>query len=345
MCVALLVLVCCALLARARRIGVCITGQLSRAEIDNKIARFIEPSCGTYDVFVVLVLARGQPVFTNPRRGLTQPGPFADVEAVAARLRNVSCVLRVRYDTSPQVSDPLTDQRYANAVSEFEQDDSINYQRATNHVRQWQANYKCWDQLERMGTFHFYVKLREDVVFQRDWTPPRDWLSQRAIRVPACLAWGGVNDKMAVITGRSHAFRYFISPLADYYTNYGSVIHRGMRDGLPVRNPESYLRSSLQLHNATVHMVCADELPACAARIAPDGRFCFLAKDVDNISRFHNGTSKPCGRLGMSCYSDGERPPNFACIAPERVTWARRHMCVKSDDEWHVSDFVLPDAL
>lgn len=330
----LLLLLCLCLLWRApvaqgKRLGVCVTGQLLRGELSNKIERFLEPSCRLFDqVMVVLVLANDTMVFANEAK-FAEVGPLLHMEKTMKRLRSISCVTRVSINKRPQVAKPLLQKPYINAGNKFPKNDERRIVRGTSHVRQWQANYRCYLEFQKSGNFDMYVRMREDFIFQEPWVPPAEWLKEPGIHVPVCLAWHGYNDKFAAIVGKRHASTYFVSLLADYYTEYGTIAWFAEQDGFAIQNPESYLRAVLSRHSCTVHLECPEVIPASGARPFANGTYCYLGKDMDGRVKYRD--TPPPLNGGKSCYAAGENGRANACIHEKHVEEVRSMLCDPDD--------------
>lgn len=213
-----------------RRSFVCITGQLERLELDNKIGSVLGPlRAAGYEPDVALVLDDSSLRVTNA------VGPkgvdFAYAPAYGSFANAVDTLrdldFRVVTD-SPyiQSADPIINERYVQTLQQkagmsIEQ----HRERSKNNVRMMESWQQCYAEMmsdiERSMTYDVIVRVREDGGFLEaldiEFLMRELGKAPRTVISNGCRTSHGMNDKAAIVS-RDAARSYFLSPLQYYYT-------------------------------------------------------------------------------------------------------------------------------
>ena len=263
------------------RMGVCVTGQMARLELESKMRHFVNPNLEAYAIDLVLVLAPASTTrfVTNDtdaggRMAWTKPGLLAAIaRSSATRAREARADLAVTVDDSPQNPAPFLRFEYVNQSDKWQGEPAKMEERVRSHVRQWQALWACWKHFVRRESetrrpFDAYVKLREDSYVLDRWPVPRALYSGKVV-FSKCLKWKGYNDK-AVVMDAYFGYHFFASQLIDYVFDYGPLdVQRG--------NPEAYLMAVMERHGIRgrkVRLADPDDMPVVTSRIERDNSTC-----------------------------------------------------------------------
>mmetsp|Transcript_14732 Transcript_14732/g.32826 ORF Transcript_14732/g.32826 Transcript_14732/m.32826 type:complete len:487 (+) Transcript_14732:208-1668(+) len=214
-----------------RRSFVCITGQLSRLELDNKIATVLEPlrSIGL-DPDIALVIDDSISYTTNDQRIDADYHPRYETFTRAVQdLRNYGYNV-VTDEPYHQVPNPIVAPDYVLNLHRRGSFDEIKHmERATNNVRMLESWSQCHAAMsrhvDRMSTYDVVVRVREDVGFLE--AIDMDQVVQDLSRDPTALLSNGcrseyqgtgMNDKFAILS--RHAARpYFTLPFHNMYAS------------------------------------------------------------------------------------------------------------------------------
>jgi len=243
---------------------VCITGQLGRLELENKIRTLIDPlHRHGYEIGLALVLSKGTPTFTHAFMKEQRYASEREMLDVFRYHPNVKILNSPHslYDPMPDPNPPAV--YFVNMKKHDDRDLDKVFQRAENHVRQYDSYRRCWD-IERSTApphgpgepvppqYDVYIRIRDDVGFEKNlnmtlvntFTAIARKRNNKAIMVSDCRSFGGVNDRLAIVTPAA-AEDYFLNPYKlikeDPYAKFGA---RGNEvDWKRVINPESLLRN------------------------------------------------------------------------------------------------------
>ena len=258
------------------RVGICITGQLCRLELSSKYTNLM--SGRALSVFSVLILQRGEDcVFTNARSPAQRIANKIDVEKW---LRDRKVSGKVKYFDVGREPHAHIHKRYVYSLDKNGVVDP--FKRAVNHWRQWQYMSACWDEFSQMQSMDFYLKLREDSVvllpidFSWFGAPVADPHSEGQVYTPECLSWGGVNDKVALVTAGA-AEHFFTAPINVYQEHYNDKIckHDSCHYVFNTYNPETFLEQALRYTNVTIKRVTVDQLPIVTGELHGTHFICF----------------------------------------------------------------------
>ena len=198
-------------------LGICITGQLGRLEIESKIEKLLIPNLSNFEISVVLVLDdRNKSIFANEEKLNSN---IAKVSLESARASFQAASTRVFIDGSPQPKNPLIDVGVGSYASSLVKDggskimNKRKIRRAAIHVRQWAALTRCAELLfvrnDRPERVHYDVimRLRDDSYVVAPFTPQAGEY-KGVVVTPDCCEHYGMNDKLAVMGG-DVAFTFF----------------------------------------------------------------------------------------------------------------------------------------
>ena len=266
------------------RMGVCVTGQLARLELESKMRRFVNINLGAYAIDLVLMLAPASTThFVNKdtdaggRKNWTKPSLLATILRSAARAGNASADLTVLVDDSPQDPAPFLRFEHVNQSNKWQGEPAKMEQRVRSHVRQWQALWACWKHFVRRESetrrpFDVYVKLRDDSYVFDKWKISRVLYSGKVV-FSNCLKWKGYNDKAAVMDAY-FGYHFFASQLIDYVFDYQVTTSQlEVQQG----NPETYLMAVMERHgirDRKVRLAGPDDMPVTTSRIEHDNSTC-----------------------------------------------------------------------
>jgi hypothetical protein len=231
---------------------VCITGQLERLELENKIKTLLDPIRedigGTVDV--ALVITNNTALYTkkNVANEMASHSPIFKqyqeaVDYLTSRDFNV-----VTTGAATHTKDPLVYPEYQQRLAQLANDKKIkkpehfayNYKRAQNHIRQAISCEVCYRHMIATETDYsrgIVTRWRDDVGFENrlpikdfyEWLyhPPhvkeKDDLGKRKIWrptmvTPHCRNWQGLNDRGAFVHPKG-AYAYFMAPIAAFIRN------------------------------------------------------------------------------------------------------------------------------
>uniref|UniRef100_A0A7S3NGS9 Hexosyltransferase n=1 Tax=Aureoumbra lagunensis TaxID=44058 RepID=A0A7S3NGS9_9STRA len=312
---------------RRKRLGVCVTGQLSRLELESKIRRLISLNSEAYEIDMVFVLGTN----THFVNGETDAGGRAEwsAELIRKAVRHwAPRVARVVVDAGPQLERPYIELSYLQASDK----PWLGKARIESHVRQWWSLLRCWKHFihlacKRQAPYQTFVKLRDDAFLLAP-IILKNMNIQDLIVLPECGNFAGYNDKWAFLDatlGRA----YFAMPVFEYYTNYSSLnMHKG--------NPENLLKRVLIKHQAPVSAVSVDILPILTSR--------FRTNEISGQTFPQNITPASCFlfdqlKLGKEphCWpSDCDRRRAIYCdrCTVKRQEWLRDHF-LERDSEFN----------
>ena len=225
--------------ASQRRSFVCITGQLSRLEMQNKIATVLEPlRQAGLPPDIALVVDDSISITTNDQRiEATYRPAYGSFQDVLDELRSYqyNVLTDGPYHQPEQVLVPPDYLKYLHHRSSF--DANKTEERAANNVRMMESWSQCYVEMsrdvERMASYDVVMRIREDTGFLSaiDFDQVRQDLRDDPLAMinNGCRAWydgHAMNDKMG-ITSRESARAYFELP---FHNMYAEPILDGMKN-------------------------------------------------------------------------------------------------------------------
>jgi hypothetical protein len=210
-----------------RGVYVCITGQLSRLELGNKVNKLLKPLHRLgYTIYIGLALTTNTSHFTNINNG-DKMRLTSSIDQTTRRLYKVAGVEEVRHFL-PHHSEDM----YANMWYKQRLDNDNSLSRVKNHARQYKTLQYCNDWPNISQLTELTVRVRDDILFERINLPEivHQTLATGAVITSSCDAWAGINDKVAFLpSSKSHVF--FHLPYYTYLTFDAQI---------PALNPEKY---------------------------------------------------------------------------------------------------------
>lgn len=278
-------------------LGICITGQLCRLELSNKMEYLFKPSVSLYSLHVVFALYETCE-FTNPTWNMeTQK---YDEQQLRRVLDNQDIIRR---STVALLTPPTTviHKRYVQSLDKWTEHMNRTH-RAQSHYRHW-YNYHICDKILEKATM--YMRIREDVVFLHKFNPYVIQLPPRTIAVPACLSWWhGLNDKAALVHP-SIRYEFFNGPLTAYLMHFHLMrcentffaMSLACRYVFRSLNPETYLLRVMEFHHIRTLRLEADAFPVATARRSESSKYgiCFdkvpkqLGRNLECVPKNING--------------------------------------------------------
>ena len=222
-----------------RRSFVCITGQLSRLEMQNKIATVLEPLRRSgLPPDIALVVDNSISITTNDQRiEATYRPAYGSFHDVVDELRSYQYTVLTDgpYHQPEQVLVPPDYLKYLHHRSSF--DANKTKERAANNVRMMESWSQCYVEMsrdvERMASYNVVMRVREDTGFLSaiDFDQVQQDLRDDPLALlnNGCRAWydgHAMNDKMG-ITSRESARAYFELP---FHNMYAEPIIDGMKN-------------------------------------------------------------------------------------------------------------------
>uniref|UniRef100_A0A7S1TLQ0 Uncharacterized protein n=1 Tax=Erythrolobus australicus TaxID=1077150 RepID=A0A7S1TLQ0_9RHOD len=263
------------------RLGVCLTGQLGRLELESKINNFLAPMREVYThIDVALVLSNGTSVFVNEEgKGNASASLYPSAEAAKMKLKATGMVNLVYLALYQPPENPMLDSAYVQQLNK-NFTGSLLMRRARGHVTQWSMLLDCarmlWNMEARGGSnYRAIARLREDAFFPEK--VQARTIAQTAdegfVVVSTCDSWSGMNDKAAVFPRRV-ASTFFTAPIEEYY--------RRMHNTVRARNvdkPESFLFHVLSENGLRVQSVHPRVMVPIPYRILDgNGSYCLKLK-------------------------------------------------------------------
>ena len=222
-----------------RRSFVCITGQLSRLEMQNKIATVLEPLRRSgLPPDIAFVVDDGISITTNDQRvEATYRPAYGSFHDVVDELRSYQYTVLTDgpYHQTEQVLVPPDYLKYLHHRSSF--DANKTEERAANNVRMMESWSQCYVEMsrdvERMATYDVVMRIREDTGFLSaiDFNKVQQDLRDDPLAMinNGCRAWydgRAMNDKMGIMS-RESARAYFELP---FHNMYAEPITDGMKN-------------------------------------------------------------------------------------------------------------------
>ena len=207
------------------KVFVCITGQLPRLELANKIENLFLPWVQDYDVEFDVALVLTNTNHSSVQRVEERDQSYYSVEQVYAELSALDGVNVLNSNTDVQSQDPILNPHY---IQQRAQDTTMTaakvLERVQNHVRQFESLAECHHHIAKRGTpaeYDVVHRVREDSGYYLpvDFGHIYDVLSAHPMTILSsdCQFHGGINDRGSFVSPAA-AFDYFVYPILDMYT-------------------------------------------------------------------------------------------------------------------------------
>lgn len=239
------------------RAFVCITGQLSRLELENKeqnLFRHWHEHFGV-DFDVALVLSDTNRSSVRRPRGREEK-QFFDTHEVADYLKKLPGVTVLNSENFVGSPDPIVNPQYyeQRSASTPHHTDRKKMERVQNHIRQFESLDRCYYHLDQASTSQPIPRKRYDILHRiRDDSGyynevPFDIVLEMTQRQPktivssSCQQHGGINDRGSFVSPQA-AYDYFHHPFLYMYTQPLSK---------DIKSTESFLMAT---YGKTCHLV------------------------------------------------------------------------------------------
>ena len=324
---------------------VCITGQLGRLELANKIEKFIQPLTEKTGVIVKLALTQGESHFTNSFDG----SHITDSVKSSARMsindaREILHKHGVKQTivTVPflNVSIPVHTE-YIHALDKrdwLSRDPTYNIRRERNHKRQYETLDSCKIQ-KRDGFVYkneprYTFRIREDTFFiKMDIDKVLHQLDQATIQgtkletrpkhqrytlyppltrgnsiyTQKCANWYGINDKFAALPGHTSNL-YFETPLKAFKS--GKIVYDFQTWGM---NPENFYMNSYKSKNILLRYISAVAVTSCGYKTLD---YCAPRAAAD-CTKIALGMKKISGRPFQQRIDNGQTSRTVSSVAAD----------------------------
>ena len=281
------------------RIAICISGQLSRLEINSKVENVLKPTAASspppaaLDVFLALEV--GKTLYSN-----------LDFGAILAQQHNQCGAKAVSQQMATEQFSPwLAAAHFSNHTTRHIEllnwgryrRDRPRVERQTrlqHHLSQFAHMRTCaqlMSEREVATRAHYDVvlKMRDNTVAVSPFVISARYATGRAL-TKRCVEWGGYNDK-AMIMPRRYMEGAMRGPSEDFY------LANGIGRGIP--NSERLLRAVFERNGVRVERVEAAQLPLVDARCSPFG-WCLVEEGKDCRPTSWTWNTKPCEQLNVS---------------------------------------------
>ena len=196
---------------------VCITGQLSRLELHNKIHKLFLPLHQRgYKVYIGLALTSADDTafYTHNDNG-DKMQLYTNMTQVKQILLNVSGVSGVRhFEKINSMGSIPFNENFLKSLMNKTGINNTNY--VTNTARQLRALQYCYQGTNMATDAALFVRMRDDtIIHDINFNSVLKQAQDGALVTTACDAWRGINDKMA-FGPRSLAMDFFMRPFECY---------------------------------------------------------------------------------------------------------------------------------
>lgn len=239
--------------AQSHNVALCVTGQLSRLELDSKIKQFILPNIARgHKIHLFMSMYKHSSNRVNSEADQVQKSPnmlvnsrgqtdidFLNASTVKRRTNakplvyNVSQLVAIsgayKYDVTVDLNKNRMDfHQIHKRVASLGADKGKKIDplvRENLHMSQWINTRRCMELIEQQEVaqrsyFDVVVRMRDDVFVFEPMILPDD--ATDFLITPKCFTWNGLNDAIYII-GRRWASQFFRSFAEDYYINYNQL--------------------------------------------------------------------------------------------------------------------------
>ena len=207
------------------KVFVCITGQLPRLELANKIDNLFTPWVHKFDAEFDVALVLTDTNHTSVQRMEERDQEYYSVQEVYDELNALKNVNVLNSNTDVQSQNPVLNPHY---IQQRAQGTTMTaaqvLERVQNHVRQFESLAECHHQMAQKGTpseYDVVHRIREDSGYYQevDFIHIHDVLTAHPMTILSsdCQFHGGINDRGSFVSPDA-AFDYFVYPILDMYT-------------------------------------------------------------------------------------------------------------------------------
>lgn len=263
------------------RAFICITGQVSRLELDYKVRTLLIPlrDAGyTTDVALVLSENTNNTYWTKPKQKIKagHSPSFASFADAVSHIREKGFHVTTRAPYTPLDKPVLRDEYVERLRKKTREEKLLN--RAENHARIWGSWTQCYkEMIQSNAQYDFVIRIREDHGFTRKFEIEKILpdLKPSTFVSTDCSIHGGVNDRFAIVATDS-AYDLFHAPFETLYRgNISDSIH----------NPETFIFEAYKQENLSIvyspkirglEKIQTDENGAAILMDLPDSSMCIF---------------------------------------------------------------------
>ena len=232
-------------LQNEKRAFVCITGQLGRLELENKVNTIFKPMLdGGYELDLHFILGTGAMKFTQLAVKKDHPAVHSNIfsafnneDEIKQFLERYS-IYNVNINSLEQMESPPINSDYLLAVlKDYHNKDRENLEvinRIIGNARMFETYRHCWDGAVHRGEeYSVHLRIREDVGLEKKIKLEIiDNIGKNKVITSDCRTWNGMNDRFAIVSPNI-AQIYYQSPYQKQID--GSAL-------TSVRNSETYFK-------------------------------------------------------------------------------------------------------
>ena len=208
------------------RAFVCITGQLSRLELENKEEKLFRHRHETFGVDFDVALVLSGTNHSSIRRGGKAEQKFFDTKEVADYLNTIPGVTILNEDIFVGSENPVINPQYHKQRSaDNGQTESQRLQRCQNNIRQFESLAQCFYHMQHSplaaGKYDTVHRVRDDSGYYLE-VPYEKLLNMtrkrpKTIVSSSCQQHGGINDRGSFVSPLA-TYDYFVPPIIHMYT-------------------------------------------------------------------------------------------------------------------------------
>lgn len=267
---------------------ICITGQLPRLELVNKISTLLLPLHQRgFKLYIGLAInsAHARVHYTNNNNG-DKMQLYTSINDAVRDLSNTAGVEEVKHIEVFHSGNLTINERYRVQLGNH----TVNkFARASNHIRQYETLSACSRWKDALESSDVVVRIREDILIEyMNLSAILKQVYSGNIVASACDSWRGINDKMAFLPSIV-AHDYFTLPHSEYST-FDAIV-----DNL---NPESYYRYVYKKKNLSlVNSSFLSVTKAVTKRLTNSITHCVITGN-----RHGDDTSQSCSKDSIAPY-------------------------------------------
>jgi hypothetical protein len=269
------------------RAGICITGQITRLELESKLKHLIKPNLKSYAIDLVIIVDPESSSHVNIRDAKGEGAKIGNSALDAATIKKAASKLPlnkfslVLYEQETAVN-PDNLERYMASLNKEYMTRGERKKRALSHIRQWYTMKKCGEYFGALskanGKYDVLVRIRDDMNVLKPIHLEKLPYGHKMLSLD-CQFWYGINDKIAVLDGM-FLDQYFNGPITSFNNTFDTVWTTDTEDGeeIGIWNPETWLLGTMLSLKVPLQQVSIEQLPVVPSKFRPNGDVCFLSK-------------------------------------------------------------------
>lgn len=277
---------------KQKAVYICITGQLARLELKNKIQRLLVPlrlMGYTFHIGLALSYTRHDPHYTNKNNG-DMMQLYTTLEDAIDELANVTGVEKVvplHIDHSKIL---YINEKYRVQLS----NNNTKYSRAKNHIRQYRTLASCDHGRHFIQAPDFVVRIREDVLIEKiNISHILSNVQKGMIVTSECDKWRGMNDKVAILPA-SLAHDYFTLPSSNY---------DDFNETIEALNPETYYNYTYSSYGLPLGNVDSFSVTKAVTRRVPTNiTHCYVGGNPHHPHASNSCSFTPLEEYAVECW-------------------------------------------